>query len=132
MIGADSTPVTPFRIPVPRMVAMPPGDIPVFGLKLAPFTIERPDGPRGWEVRVKLTLKVDELAVTVMLPGVAPAVTVVEAWPLEFVIAEEDPSVAVPAVIWKLTWTPGMPLPLAFTTWTTSGEVKAVPIAVVC
>src|ERR1700722_19630890 len=121
MIGADSTPVTPLRIPVPRMVAMPPGDIPVFGLKLAPFTIERPDGPRGWGGGWKMTLKVD-----------APAVTGVEAWPLEFVIAEEDPSVAVPAVIWKLTWTPGMPLPLAFTTWTTSGEVKAVPIAVVC
>src|ERR1700733_14078778 len=132
LLAAGGTPVTPDRIPVPLMVGIPPGEIPVFGLKLAPFTMLMLAGPLGCAVRVKLTLKLDDVALTVMVPGVPPAVTVVDACPVESVIAEEGVSVAAPEVTWKLTCTPATPLPAEFTTATVRGEAKAVSIWALC
>src|SRR5580698_8436056 len=128
LFAAGSTPVTPDRMPLPRMLAIPPGEIPVFGLKLAPLTTVMLDGPNGCAVSVKLTLKVADVAVTVIVPGVPPAVTVVDACPVASVMAEEDPSEAVPEVTWKFTCVPETPLPPEFTTLTVSGEVNAVLI----
>ena len=78
-------------------------------------------GPTGCAVSVKLTLKVDDVALTVIAPGVAPAVTVVDACPVESVMTEEEPSVATPEATWKFTCAPAMPLPFESTTLTTSG-----------
>src|SRR5580704_7927009 len=98
VIGAGTTPETPGSIPKPRMFAIEPGETPVFGSKLAPLMIVILVGAGGSDMRVKLTLKVAVAAVTVIAPAVAPAVTVVEACPEEFVVAEAVPSVAVPEV----------------------------------
>ena len=81
---------------------------------------------------MKLTLKVAEVALTVIAPAVAPAVTVVEACPVESVMADDEPSVAAPEATWKFTCAPATPLPFESTTLTTSGDVKAVLITVVC
>ncbi len=56
LVGADTTPWTPGRIPTPVMVAMAPGEMPVLGLKLAPFTMAMLAGPRSCAFRVKLML----------------------------------------------------------------------------
>src|SRR5579863_2479903 len=97
-LGGVRTPVTPGRIPTPRMVAIPPGEMPVLGLKLAPLTMVMLPGPARCAVRVNVTLNVDMLAVTVIAPAVAPAVTLMEACPFEPVTADEELRVAVPAV----------------------------------
>src|ERR1700730_9243270 len=78
LFAAESNPDTPGRIPAPWMVAIAPGEMPVFGSKLAPFTMVRLDGPGRCAVRLKLTLKVAVVALTVIVPAVPPAVTVVE------------------------------------------------------
>src|ERR1700683_1865349 len=96
LLAADSSPWTPGRIPGPLMVAIPPGEMPVFGSKLAPLTMVMLLGPTGCAVKVKLTLKAPEVALIVMVPGVAPAVTVVDACPVESVVAVAEPSVALP------------------------------------
>src|ERR1700733_5819800 len=106
--------------------------MPVFALKLAPLTMVMLDGPGSCAVRVKLTLKVEDVAVMVIAPAIAPAVTVVDVCPVESVMAEEKPSMAEPDVTWKFTCAPGTPLPFESTTLTIIGDGKAVLMAVVC
>src|SRR5665213_2743324 len=131
-LTADNTPWTPGKIPMPRMVASPPGEMPVFGSKLAPFTIVMLEGPGSCAVRLKVTLKVEDVALIVIAPAVAPAVTVVDACPVESVITEEEPSVTTPEVTTKFTWVPETPLPFESTTLTVSGSANAVLIVADC
>src|SRR5579863_9781044 len=79
LLAPDTNPVPAGRMPVPLIVAIPPGEMPVFGSKLAPFTMVRLDGPGRCAVRLKFTLKVEDVALTVIAPAVPPAVALVEA-----------------------------------------------------
>src|ERR1700683_2408274 len=132
ILSAVTNPVTFVRNPEPLMVAIPPGEMPVPLLKLAPFTMVIFCGPGNSAVRVKVAVKVDDVALTVIVPGVPPAVTVVEACPFEPVTTEEALKRAVPDVTWKFTCAPWTPWPLEFTTSTVKGNGKAVSSAMDC
>src|SRR5271170_6558694 len=67
-----------------------------------------------------------------MLPGVEPAMTVIEACPLLPVAAAAALRVALPLVTANATLTPATGLLLAFTAWTTNGIEKAVLTVAVC
>src|SRR4051794_33558727 len=89
-----------------------------------------PAGPGGETVRVKLRLEipdaVDTEATTRIVPAVAPAVAVTDAWPLLLVTALAALRVAVPVppVTAKFTVIPASPWFAALVTVTTSGWPK--------
>src|SRR5580704_2875914 len=118
---------------VPIRVTMEPGEAP--GGKLAPLTIAVMVGPGGGTavaVSANSAVKPPDEAVTTMLPGVEPAVTVIDACPLLPVGTVAALSVALPLVTAKATLTPATGLLLAFTAWTTNGIEKAVLTVAVC
>src|SRR5260370_38189508 len=80
ILYAVTSPCTPGAMPLPLMMAIEPGDI--TGRKLAALVNVTLVGPGRREVRLKVALKVDVIAVTTIGPAVAPAVTVGEACPL--------------------------------------------------
>src|SRR6476660_3963810 len=91
-----TTPCTVGAIPAPKMVTMPPGTTP--GAKLAP--LRNPEmvrlGPGSLLVSANDAVKLPTVAETEIGPGVAPAVTVMEALPEASVFAVAAESVALP------------------------------------
>src|SRR5579859_2879645 len=111
-------------MPLPLMMTISPGETAPCR-KLAAFLKVTLVGPGRREVSVKFVLNVEVAAVTTIVPAFGPAVTLVEACPLAPVGADDEPSEALPLVTVKVTVAPCTGLPLASTTFTTSGEVKA-------
>src|SRR5271169_6333259 len=98
------------------MSAIPPGEM-MFGAKLAPLKnvslsarVASQTGPGGVTVRLKvweyvlLPAVVDAMMTTG--PAVAPAVTVMDAWPLELVFTLAALRTALPLLKLKVTGTP--------------------------
>src|ERR1035437_9242142 len=102
---------------------------------LLPPALQKPllfrAGPGGMMVSVKVCEKVPLKALTVTVPAVVPAVTVILAWPLASVRAESAERVALPLTR-KLTGTFDSGWPLVPMTCTTSGAPKLCPDWVVC
>src|SRR5579864_4672148 len=117
-------------MPLPAMMTIAPGDTACW--KLAALLNVTLLGPGRREVNVKVTLKLAEVAVTLIVPALALAVTVVEAWPFVPVGADAGPSDALPVVTWNVTVAPCTGFPLASKTFTTSGAGNAVLMSVVC
>src|SRR5947209_8485784 len=130
MLFGVNVPCRPVRSPLPVIVTIDPGAIPDW--KLAPLTKAMLVGPGSRDVSENTVENPLADAVTVIGPALAPAVTVVEAWPVESVVTVEDPSVAEPFVTAKLTWAPPTPLPFASVTFTTTGDPNAELTSATC
>src|ERR1035437_3701550 len=90
-------------------------------------------GAGGMMVSVKVWERLPmTIAVTVTVPGVAPAVTVIFAWPLASVSTETSERVAVPLETRKPTNWFDTGWPLVPLTCTISGAPKGCPDRVVC
>src|SRR5712672_1454463 len=106
----------------PLIITMLPGTIP--GCPVAALTGGLIAGPIGSTVRLKVVLSVPAVAVTVTGPGVGPAVTVTDVWPVWSEVVDADDTVAEPLTV-QFTATPPEGALFASVNRTTNGEANA-------